>query len=140
MTIEETIKFLQNERACVVRQTDGGCDRNCAVCDLVLPDRMVLSAYGTAIGILLSQQREEKNEPLTPEELRNMDGEPVFVTTSRLYAGGITKYFRQWMLVDVREDEYVEEIFLVNRYRDRWKPDDPNVVEIRRRPAEEVEV
>lgn len=72
MTIETTIKVLSNERACVVRQTEGGCDRKCEGCDLVLPDRMVLSAYGTAIDILLSQQEKEKNEPLMLDDLRQM--------------------------------------------------------------------
>ena len=67
MNIDATIKVLSNERACVVRQTEGGCDRKCDGCDLVLPDRMILSAYGTAISILLSQQEKEKNEPLTED-------------------------------------------------------------------------
>ncbi len=94
MNIDATIKVLSNERACVVRQTEGGCDRKCDGCDLVLPDRMILSAYGTAISILLSQQEKEKNEPLTLEELNNMDGQPVWITP-----GGF------WALVYAREGE-----------------------------------
>ena len=40
----------------------------------------------------------EKNNPLTLDELREMDGEPVFVITT----AGST-----WALVDVREDQSV---------------------------------
>ncbi len=64
MTIEETIKVLYNEMACVKRQTGPGCDRNCAACDLVLPDELVISAYRTAVDILRARQEAEKNEPL----------------------------------------------------------------------------
>ena len=64
MTIEETIKVLSNELACVMRQTGPGCDRNCAACDLVLPDEIVISAYQTAISILRAQREAERAERL----------------------------------------------------------------------------
>lgn len=63
MTIEETIRVLSHERACVMRQTGPGCDRNCAACDLVLPDELVISAYRKAVNILRAQQGAEKSEP-----------------------------------------------------------------------------
>ena len=70
MTIDETIKVLSNERACVMRNTAGACDRDCAACDLVLPDKLVIDAYRTAVNILRAKQAEEKAEPLTLKELR----------------------------------------------------------------------
>lgn len=73
MTREEAIKVLQNERECVQRQSGQGCDHNCAVCDLVLPDKAIIDAYGMAISALRDQQVAEKNEPLTLDELREMD-------------------------------------------------------------------
>ncbi len=88
MNIDATIKVLSNERACVVRQTEGGCDRKCDGCDLVLPDRMILSAYGTAIDILLSQQEKEKNEPLTEDQLLDMNGMPAY-----------DAIFKKWCLI-----------------------------------------
>ena len=72
MTIKEAIKVLSYELACVMRQTGPYCDRNCAACDLVLPDAFVISAYRTAINILRAQQEAEKNEPLTLDDLRKM--------------------------------------------------------------------
>ena len=37
-------------------------------------------AMSMAIGALRAQQNAEKNDPLTLDELREMDGKPVFVT------------------------------------------------------------
>ncbi len=38
------------------------------------------NAYALSIAALRAQQEAEKNEPLTLEELREIDGEPVWVT------------------------------------------------------------
>lgn len=81
MTIEETIKVLSHERACVMRQTGPGCDRNCASCDLVLPDELVISAYRTTINILRTQQKAEKNEPMSLDEVRELGREPVYIVS-----------------------------------------------------------
>ena len=81
MNIEDTIKVLSHERACVMRQTGPGCDRNCVACDLVLPDEIVISAYQTAINILRAQQKAEKNEPLTLDEVRELGREPVYIVS-----------------------------------------------------------
>lgn len=81
MNIEDTIRVLSNERACVMRNTAGACDRNCAACDLVLPDELVISAYQTAINILRAQQKAEKNEPLTLDEVRELGREPVYIVS-----------------------------------------------------------
>ena len=49
---------------------------------------------GECVKVVLSQQEKEKNEPLTLEELNNMDGQPVWITP-----GGF------WALVYAREGE-----------------------------------
>ena len=131
MTIDAAVEVLSNERACVVRQAGSGCDRKCADCDLVLSDSVVLSAYGTAIDILLSQKENEKNEPLTLEELGTMHGEPVFVTVR--YAENETPT-QAWMLVYAWDEETV---FLVDAFGDEWFADGPCIKEIRRREQKE---
>ena len=47
--LNNTIGVLAFEQECV-RRND--CDRNCAQCDLVLPDKMILDAYSYAIDVL----------------------------------------------------------------------------------------
>lgn len=131
MSIKETIKVLSNEMACVKRQTGPGCNRNCAACDLVLPDELVISAYQTAIDILRTKQEEEKNDPLTLEELAAMNGEPVFVT---LHHAGEPP-MNVWMLVYAWDEETV---FLVDMNGDKYRPDEPYLEEIRRRPPKEA--
>lgn len=51
MTKERVIEVLETERACVQRQSGPGyvCDRNCAACDLLMPEDDVLAAYDAAI-------------------------------------------------------------------------------------------
>lgn len=51
MTNERVIEVLRTEKSCVLRNIRG-CDRNCAECDLVLPDEEVLAAYDMAIKII----------------------------------------------------------------------------------------
>lgn len=47
--LNNAIGVLAFEQECV-RRTN--CDRDCAKCDLVLPDTMILDAYSCAIGVL----------------------------------------------------------------------------------------
>lgn len=47
--LNDTIGVLAVEQECV-RRND--CDRDCAKCDLVLPDTMILDAYSYAIDVL----------------------------------------------------------------------------------------
>lgn len=87
MSIDEVIKVLEQERTCVMRQIGSGCDRDCANCDLVMDDSTVLSAYNEAIASLqyrelLHKTQQLDNKPLTMDELREMDGEPVLVNVS----------------------------------------------------------
>lgn len=44
-------EILRNEKKCVERNI-AGCDRDCAKCDLLLPDKDILAAYDTAIALL----------------------------------------------------------------------------------------
>lgn len=94
MSIEEIIKVLEQERACVARQGDGGCDRDCARCDLLMDDKVILEAYDAAIALLRTHPDAQPNEPLTLEELREMDGQPVWVERGPGYEG-------RWVLVQV---------------------------------------
>ena len=47
--LNNTIGVLAVEQECV-RRND--CDRNCAQCDLALPEKMILDAYSCAIDVL----------------------------------------------------------------------------------------
>ena len=57
MNTEQILKVLKNERECIKRQSgveapDGSvgiCDRNCAKCDLCLPDDEILEVYDILI-------------------------------------------------------------------------------------------
>jgi len=49
--LKSTIEVLEQEKECVERNIKG-CDRNCANCDLVLPDQKILDGYDFAIGLL----------------------------------------------------------------------------------------
>lgn len=51
-----TLLVMEIERECVQRNVDNLCDRECAGCDLVLPDDVVLAAYDDVI------QRYKRNE------------------------------------------------------------------------------
>lgn len=94
MTSEEAISVLQNEKECVRRQGGQGCDHNCGTCDLVLSDEVIMVAYDMAFAALRAQA--EANEPLTPAQLRELDGEPVWVDGPDGY-----KHYSGWALVDV---------------------------------------
>ena len=57
---EIAIEVLENEKTCIKRQVGEGCDRNCALCDLVREDREILSAYDYTISLLKKQPEYEK--------------------------------------------------------------------------------
>lgn len=54
--LSECITVLRHEKECVIRNIKG-CDRDCANCDLVLPDQQILDAYDHAIGLLTIMTR-----------------------------------------------------------------------------------
>lgn len=67
MSIKEIIKVLEQERACVARQGEEWCDRDCARCDLVMDDKVILEAYDAVIALLRTHPDAQPNEPLTEE-------------------------------------------------------------------------
>lgn len=50
MTNERAVEIIQTEKKCVARANI--CDRDCANCDLVLPEEDILTAYDMAIKAL----------------------------------------------------------------------------------------
>lgn len=49
MDKEQILKVLKNERECITRQGNI-CNRDCANCDLVLPDNVILEVYDFLIN------------------------------------------------------------------------------------------
>ena len=86
---EQIIKVLKNERECIKRQTgitapDGSigiCDRNCAECDLCLPDTEILEVYDHLIAQLettaIEVKLDEENKAKLLELLRESQGNLV---------------------------------------------------------------
>ena len=56
MTEARAVEILENEKACVLKANT--CGRNCAECDLVLPDTEILEAYNMAIEVLKGGDKE----------------------------------------------------------------------------------
>lgn len=75
MKTEEAIEVICAERECV---SGKNCDFNCNACDLAMEEGTIISTYDMAIAALRSQQERENPKPLTLDELRQMDGEPVY--------------------------------------------------------------
>ena len=75
------IEVLEREKQCVQRKAAINCS-DCAKCDLLMDDAVILAAYERAINAIRQQEtvanRNGLNEPLTLDELRKMDGEPVY--------------------------------------------------------------
>ena len=55
MTIEEAIKLMKNEKACILKADT--CDRDCSKCELVRKTEDLLSAYDLAIKSLEMQKK-----------------------------------------------------------------------------------
>lgn len=127
MSIEEIIKVLEQERACVARQGEGGCDRDCARCDLVMDDKVILQAYDAAIEKLRTHQDAQPNEPLTLAELREMDGKPVWVT-HKDGSGG------RWGIVNIYPSGICADVCSGQAY---WFEDYIGTIAYRRPPKEE---
>lgn len=70
---------------------------------------ILAEACAVGIAALRTQQEREDPKPLTLDELRQMDGEPVWVVCD-VAAEGITDLLSIWALVEVAE----ESIFLAN--------------------------
>lgn len=59
-----TIKVINQEKICVMRNIQGLCNRDCKKCDLVLPDSEIISAYNVALAVLYTLEAEQNNNPL----------------------------------------------------------------------------
>ena len=55
MDIQDVLTVIQTEKACVLRNENGQCDRECYDCNLVLPTKIVLSAYDYVIDMLKAE-------------------------------------------------------------------------------------
>ena len=55
MTIEEAIKLMKNEKACILKADT--CDRDCAKCELLKKTEDLLSAYDMVIRALEMQKK-----------------------------------------------------------------------------------
>lgn len=53
--------ILRNEKKCVERNI-AGCTRDCAKCDLLLPDKDILAAYETAIALLEKRDGDNRSD------------------------------------------------------------------------------
>lgn len=87
MTREETISVLENPDVSLGVMVRVGQEDDYW--------KKLRPALEMAISALRAQQEAEKNEPLTLDELREMDGEPVWVDCID------SKGYGCWMLVDV---------------------------------------
>lgn len=67
MTLEEQIEVMKNELTCIERNTYDNCNRDCANCDLLLPDTKVLETYRIIIDDLT---RRLDKKPLPIEALQ----------------------------------------------------------------------
>ena len=84
MTTDQILKVLRNERECIKRQ-NGKCDRNCAKCDLCLPDNEILEVYDhliaqletTAIEVNLDEENKAKLLKLLRESQGNLVRLPI---------------------------------------------------------------
>ena len=73
MDIQQILKVLKNERECIKRQSEYSttrsfvpkCDRDCANCDLCLPDDEILEVYDFLIN---SYSMQEVHIKVSPEE------------------------------------------------------------------------
>lgn len=52
MEFPDALRLMRIEKECVMRNSTGICDRNCAVCDLVQKDTDLIEAYQMAIFAL----------------------------------------------------------------------------------------
>lgn len=120
MKVEEALGWLDTARLVLVNQC-----RKDAV-------ESYTEAFGLAISALHTQQ--EENEPLTREQLQNMDGQPVWI---EFYPDPGEEQVKIWALVSVDPDD--GEIFLLNSlggssaYEEVWS----DIKAIYRRPRKE---
>lgn len=96
--------------------------------------RKRIEALDMAIHALRAQQEQERNEPLTLKELRQMDGEPVWVVN--VATKKCDGFHDEWALVSAarRNVESVSVIYHFENYGEFWlayrrKPEEGEVHE-----------
>ncbi len=52
MDKQDVLSIIETEKACVIRNDNGQCDRKCSACNLVLPTKLILSAYNEVIDMI----------------------------------------------------------------------------------------
>ena len=55
MTRDIAARVIQNEMECVKRAAGGICDRQCGMCDLLLPEDTILEAYNWVLARITSE-------------------------------------------------------------------------------------
>ena len=48
----DVLEVMKTEKQCVIRNTIGNCDRDCAKCDLLLPTNDIIEAYDRVIMMI----------------------------------------------------------------------------------------
>ena len=90
MTIKEAIEIIKVERACVKRNTDNKCDRDCINCDLLRTEEEIFAAYDRAIESL--------------EKAEKFQWVPVSERTPDDYGAVLLQYpNRRWLETEKRE-------------------------------------
>ena len=57
--LQEAKQVIETERECVVRNVGHLCNRDCAACDLLLEDKMIIGAYDYVLQLLDSEIAKE---------------------------------------------------------------------------------
>lgn len=115
MTKEEAIKWLQEEKLSLERAPDlNGCP-------MTEDWKKGIDVYDMAISALRSQQSkgveidQVKNDPLTLDELREMDGEPVWVR----HRHGGEWVIAHWNALDVIVGS-LKDVLFKHEYGETW--------------------
>ena len=133
MTTEEAIKALglmKNVESIVATYEPGEIRNDTTVHEL-------REACRIAADALRAQQQTEKNDPLTLEELRGMDGEPVYVVQTD--SGKYARFAPEWCIIHTYGDDGSADIggidydhYWFNEYERDW-------LAYRHKPEEETE-
>ena len=76
------------------------------------------AAFDVAISALRAQQELESNEPLTMDELREMDGEPVYIRSDTFPGDCGWKVVKKASVLDIQFTD--EDFFLFTLYGKSW--------------------
>ena len=80
MTIDRMIELLKTEHECMLRNSHGSCNRECADCDLVQDDSELHEMYSDVIAMLVAQEP----RVMTLEEVNAFDWDYCYLEEERL--------------------------------------------------------